>query len=253
MTGLVALELAALALPAVAVGALRGAAAVWLIVFAIVLVLAIEALFSGARRRSFSWRCAPAALVVAILLPVDLPLWQAGLALGFGVLLGDLVFGGRGFGFVAAPVVALSFLLFSFPQSGLAVPEPSLALATVPGAVLLLATGIVSWRVVVLAPLAYLTAAQLMGDGFHPEALIAMSFGLVFLTGDATGAASTREGRVLYGALTGFLWALFDANASTGATQAALVFATLLASIFAPLIDHFVVEIHVARRKRRLV
>ena len=89
-------------------------------------------------------------------------------------------------------------------------------------------------------------------DGSDPAALgVALAFGLVFLIGHPVAAAATNAGRWIYGALAGGLIALFSQGGTDFAE--AVVFASLMASIFAPLIDHLVGLGHAARRRRRHV
>ncbi len=246
------LQAAALAAPVAVVLLERGAPAARVLVAALLVSLAAELTFALLRKRTPSWHGATAAMAVAVLAPVDLPAWQVAMATGFGVILSDLVFGGRGFGFLSPAVTALAFVVFSFPQAELAPPDLGVAIAALPGAAVLMATGLLSVRVVVTAFAAYLLAAATL-QGQSPGAVAPMAtvvFGLAFLTGDPSGAATTATGRLLYGALAGYLWVVFGGGA--GATPEAVVFGTLVASLFAPLVDDLVVRVHVARRRRRL-
>lgn len=218
------------------------------LIAAVVVVLIWELLFALLRNRRVGFHGLTVAVIVAVLSPALLPLWQLAIALSLGLVLGELIFGGRGFGFVAPATVTLSVLVVSFPQVGLAPVSAQIALATVPGALFLLYLGLMSWRVVVGVMLALLS---LQGLSLDPIAVAtALSFGLVFLVCDPVAAASTNPGRWLYGALTGLLIALFSAGNGAITTEA-LVFAALLSSIFAPLIDHLVVLADAARRRRR--
>ena len=76
------------------------------------------------------------------------------------------------------------------------------------------------------------------------------AFGTVFLATDPTAAASTRTGRWVFGVLVGVLTVLV--RLTNPAYFEGVVFAILLASIFAPLCDHFVVERNIKRRRARL-
>ena len=61
------------------------------------------------------------------------------------------------------------------------------------------------------------------------------------LLGDPVASASTRVGRLMYGALGGGLVCLFLANAVAAPNSA--VFAVLIAQIFAPLIDQIAISL----------
>jgi Na+-transporting NADH:ubiquinone oxidoreductase subunit B len=63
-------------------------------------------------------------------------------------------------------------------------------------------------------------------------------------------AATTRAGRWVFGILVGVLTIIV--RLTNPAYFEGVVFAILLASIFAPLCDYFVVELDIKRRQRRL-
>jgi Na+-transporting NADH:ubiquinone oxidoreductase subunit B len=140
--------------------------------------------------------------------------------------------------------VAASLLVFSFPEVTLSPATPTLALATLPGAALLLALGLVSWRIILSAVVGTGVLLTLsVGSVDAPVVGTAIAFGLVFLICDPTAAAATNPGRWLYGLLAGGLIVLFSP------TTEGIIFAALIASIFAPLIDHVVVLAHAKRWK----
>ena len=213
--------------------------------------LAWELAFDLIRGRSPSVHTVTAALIFAILVPATVPLWQIALAASFGVVFGELVFGGRGYGIVSAAAAAAGFLVFSFTGASLSVTSEAVALATLPGAVLLLWGGLISWRVLASVA-AVLMAVELARQGLSglPMVLTTAVFGLVFLVADPVASASTQWGRWVYGLLAGLLIMLFDTLAGSAIGPAAIVFASLLASLFAPLIDHLTVAVIVRRRGR---
>ena len=219
---------------------------------ALVTVLFWEGSFAILRRKSVSFHGINTALIVCVLIPRDLTLWQLVFSLSLGVVLGELVFGGRGFSFLNAATVSLSLLVFSFPQVELAAPSQNLALATLPGAVMLLAFGLISSRVLIGCVLG--AAAVLASSSYQIDAvstLTALAFGLVFLTADPLTAAATNPGRWFYGAFAGGLIVLLSQGPTLNTE--AVVFGSLIASIFAPLIDHLVVLTHARRRRVRHV
>lgn len=211
-----------------------------------------EGAFALIRHRALTWNSATTALILLVMLPGTVPVWQLALAASFGVVLAELVFGGRGFGFANAAVVSLAFLIFSFPGSGIAANTPLVAASTLPGAMALILTGLVSWRVLISAFAALALSVTLStGEADLVVLLTAIAFALLFLVADPLAAASTNLGRWVYGLLVGGLAIFFDTGAGSAPSLNALVFAALLGSIFAPLIDHLVVMAMVAWRRRK--
>lgn len=76
-----------------------------------------ERLFAAARGRALVPGAVPQALVLALLAPPTLPLWQAAIGMSFGVVLGKEVFGGTGRNLVHPAVAACAFLLLAWPAS----------------------------------------------------------------------------------------------------------------------------------------
>ena len=210
-----------------------------------------ELLFAHLRGQSYGLHGLTTAILVVVFVPSDLPVWQLAIAVSLGVVLGELVFGGRGFGFANPAVISLSILLISFPEVHLPPHTWQLALAVIPGALILLALGLIAFEIVA-AVFVGLGVSVLLWGGNEAGTLAlatAVAFGLVFLICDPVSATVTGVGKWIYGALAGGLIALF--SPAEGISPDAVVFAALLAAIFAPLIDHVVVLIHNHRRRRR--
>ena len=192
------------------------------------------------------------AALVALLVPAEAPLWQLALGISFGVVIGEQVFGGRGRNFVHPVVAALAFLLFSFTDVDYRA-GPDIALpALVPALVLLLFSGQASGRLLLAAFGAMALAVWAQGND-HPAAVLlsgAIGCAILFLAADPVCSAATDAGRWAQGILTGLLIGLFS---QAGSAFGAAIFAILLSSIFAPLIDYLVVAVHVKRRARRHV
>ena len=122
-------------------------------------------------------------------------------------------------------------------------------MATLPGALALLVLGLISLRVILGAAVGVVAVTALGGYPVDPYAMaVALAFGLVFLICDPIAAAVTTAGRWIYGALASGLVALLSQAAAPDTS--ALVFAALIASLFAPMIDHLVVLAHARRRRR---
>lgn len=243
-----ALQALALAPPLVVAIGERGFHTFQILAAAAITALVWEAVFALLRRKSLSAHGLTTAMIVTVFAPADLLLWQLSIAVTLGVVLGELVFGGRGFGFLSAAAASLALLSISFP--GLALSEPTLAVAAagLPGAALLMAAGLLSWKIVVAVPAGIVLVGLAAGATLDPVAfVIGLTFGLAFLIGDPIAAASTGPGRWAYGLLAGGLVALFGGPSD----PAAIVSAAVLASVFAPLIDHLAVLASARTARRR--
>ncbi|MGI9264862.1 MAG: RnfABCDGE type electron transport complex subunit D, partial [Gammaproteobacteria bacterium] len=129
------------------------------------------------------------------------------------------------------------------------------------GAVYLIATGAGSWRIMAGSAIGLVLTVALLGFVASDNPVFATpwywhvvmggwAFGTVFLATDPTAAAITRTGRWVFGVLVGVLTVLV--RLTNPAYFEGVVFAILLASIFAPLCDYVVVERNIARRRARL-
>lgn len=134
-------------------------------------------------------------------------------------------------------------------------------LAILIGAVILLATGIASWRIMLSVfagglfmgfvahffatptyPASFLSPVeQLLFGGF--------AFAAVFMATDPVTAARTNPGKYVYGFLVGVV-AIIIRTYNNGYPEGAML-AVLLGNALAPLIDYCVVQLNVARRRRR--
>jgi Na+-transporting NADH:ubiquinone oxidoreductase subunit B len=251
--GTVGWVIAAALLPPLAVLLVeQGVSAAQGIAVALAAVLAWQAVFRFTAGVPMSPTATVTAVALGVLAPGDMAWWQLALAVSFGTVLGESVFGGWGRNVLSPAVVTLAFVYVSFPEVSHPPAGAWMALACVPSAVVLLAAGIVSWRVLASSVVGLLaTAWALDGQPGSVAAWGGVAFGLVFLVGDPVSSPSTSAGRVLYGVLTGVLVAyLGHQYGALGAPQA-IVFAALLASIFAPLIDQAVLALWAYRRGRR--
>jgi len=224
---------------------------VWRFGVALAVILIWQAIFLLLRAQPISAMAITTAFAVALLAPGTTEIWHLVLAVSFGSVIGEQVFGGWGRNFIHAAVATLAFLFFGFPETVHAGASQLVAVSTIPAALLLVVFGIVSWQVLLAAMLALLAVTLLLGQA--PSELIlhgSLAFGLLILVCDPVAAASTRQGRWIYGALAGGLAALFGWTDSGIGSPQAIVFAALLASVFAPLIDATVIAL-VSRRWRR--
>lgn len=211
-----------------------------------------QGVFLSTRGQPLSAAGAVTAVAVAVLAPGELAIWQLVLALTFGTVIGEMIFGGWGRNVFSSGVVTLAFLFFSFPEVQHDPAGLWIAYACIPAGLLLLVTGILSWRVALAAAVGFAAVVAATGYGWPPASMAGTAaFGLVFLIGDPVSSASTNPGRLIYGALAGALTALFGWDDTGAGAAQSLVSATLLASIFAPLIDHLVIAAKSELRGRR--
>jgi len=216
-------------------------------------VLFWQALFGFAQGRLPGWDALATAICFALLADGGLPLWQSLLALSFGVVLAEQIFGGRGFSFLNPVVVSLAFLGFAFPGTGFAEAPATLGWAVLPGAVVLIWLGLISARMLLGLALVLIGYIQISGLSLAGVDLLAghFLFAIAFLAGDAGSAAATRFGRWAHGALIAGLIVLFSPLGGFDLGLATLVPALLLAGIFAPLLDMIAIKIYVLKRRSR--
>ncbi|MGC9331610.1 MAG: NADH:ubiquinone reductase (Na(+)-transporting) subunit B [Bacteroidales bacterium] len=128
------------------------------------------------------------------------------------------------------------------------------------GAAILLITGVGSWRVMLSMLAGGLTmgiifnlvgANPFMKIPFWEHMLIgSFFFGMVFMATDPVTAAQTNRGKWIYGFLIGLLAMLI--RVVNPAYPEGTMLAILLMNVFAPLIDHYVVQANIKKRKKRL-
>ncbi|MEK9613869.1 MAG: NADH:ubiquinone reductase (Na(+)-transporting) subunit B [Flavobacteriaceae bacterium] len=127
------------------------------------------------------------------------------------------------------------------------------------GALILILTGVGSWRIITGGIL----GAAVMGLLFNlwgANALMSFSwmnhlvvggfaFGIVFMATDPVSAAQTNKGKWIYGILVGILCIMI--RVFNPAYPEGVMLAILLMNVFAPTIDHYVVEGNIKKRKKR--
>ena len=127
------------------------------------------------------------------------------------------------------------------------------------GALILIVTGIGSWRIIAGGIL----GAALMGFLFNlwsANPLMSFSwvnhlvvggfaFGIVFMATDPVSAAQTTKGKWIYGVLVGIFCIMI--RVFNPAYPEGVMLAILLMNVFAPTIDHYVVNANIQKRKKR--
>lgn len=263
-----------------------------------------EALFAVGRRLPLSEGWGVSGLMLALILPPAIPLWQVAAGMSFGIVFGKEIFGGTGRNFLNPALTGYACLFFAYPgefsgggaylpldgitsatplalaaEGGVAaitarwswmeaflglIPgsfgETS-TLACLAGALVLLASGVASWRTLLATLIGVLAATQLfnaIGSATNPLfalpfhwhlALGSLAFGLVFMATDPVSSALTDSGRWVYGFLVGAM--LILVRVLNPAFTEGTMFAILLGNIFAPVIDRFVLQAQIKKRQRR--
>ncbi|QDU67514.1 NADH:ubiquinone reductase (Na(+)-transporting) subunit B [Engelhardtia mirabilis] len=306
-----AVQLASLTVPQIVEAMLRGAWA-FLPMYAVTIAVGglLEALFSVIRKHEINEGFLVTSLLFPLTLPPDTPLWQVGLGIAFGVVIGKEVFGGTGMNILNPALTARIFLYFAYPAqmsgdlvwvannanwvdgfSGAtplgtmfvhgadtsqylytwwdafwgfipgSVGETSFVACLI-GAVILIATGVGSWRIMLSCTIGMvLTVLLLNAFAPRPTHYMAVSpqwhlvvgsfaFGTVFMATDPVSAAQTNLGRWIYGFGIGAL--MIMVRVLNPAYPAGIMLAIIFMNVFAPLIDYYVTKANIRRREVRL-
>ena len=127
------------------------------------------------------------------------------------------------------------------------------------GALILILTGVGSWRII----FGGIIGASIMGLLFNlwgQNELMSFSwinhlvvggfaFGIVFMATDPVSAAQTTKGKWIYGILVGIFCIMI--RVFNPAYPEGVMLAILLMNVFAPTIDHYVVNGNISMRKKR--
>jgi Na+-transporting NADH:ubiquinone oxidoreductase subunit B len=128
------------------------------------------------------------------------------------------------------------------------------------GAVILILTGIASWRIM----LSVFAGGYVMGllfnlwganqymelPAYYHLVMGGFAFGAVFMATDPVTSAQTQRGKYIYGFLVGLIAVLI--RVFNPAYPEGMMLAILLMNVFAPLIDHYVIESNIKRRLKRV-
>ncbi len=260
-----------------------------------------EVLFACVRKHEINEGFLVTSLLFPLILPPSIPYWQVALGISFGVVLGKEVFGGVGMNILNPALCGRAFLFFAYPacMSGdkvwIAVDGVSAAtplaqlsesastlpctwkeaffgvipgsmgetstLACIIGAVILIATGVASWRIMA-SILAGMTGTALIfnwiGSPTNPMFQVSpvwhfvlggFAFGAVFMATDPVSVAITEKGKVVYGFMIGFLVVLI--RVINPAFPEGMMLAILFGNIFSPIIDRIFINAHIRKRMAR--
>jgi Na+-transporting NADH:ubiquinone oxidoreductase subunit B len=184
--------------------------------------------------------------------------WIAGLTKGQGVV--D--------GFTGATPMALSAagdtdMLPSFMEMFIGTIPGSIGetstIAILIGALILIITGVGSWKIIVSVFAGGLAMGLLLNafavnpfmelPAHYHFVMGGFAFGAVFMATDPVSASQTETGKWIYGFLIGVLSVLI--RIINPAYPEGVMLAILLMNLFAPLIDYYVVQSHIKRRLNR--
>ncbi len=263
--------------------------------------LGIEFLFAQIRHHEVNEGYLVTGILIPLIVPPEIPLWELAIAVAFAVIFGKEVFGGTGMNVFNPALTARAFLFFAYPgnMSGEKVwiadkldsfsgatplgqalvgnfhnfPTPhDMFFGFIPGSVgetstfliligalFLLITGIASWRIM----LSVFAGGLVMGLIFNLwganqymelpawEHMImgGFAFGAVFMATDPVTSAQTTKGKYYYGFLIGMMAILI--RVFNPAYPEGMMLAILLMNVFAPLIDHIVVQSNIKKRLKR--
>ncbi|WP_170391488.1 NADH:ubiquinone reductase (Na(+)-transporting) subunit B [Ruegeria arenilitoris] len=136
-------------------------------------------------------------------------------------------------------------------------------LACMIGLAFLLMTKIANYRLIVgclAGTIGFTLLLNLIGSDTNPMfampwywhvVLGGYAFGLAFMVTEPVSASHTNMGRYIYGALIGVMVVMI--RVVNPAFPEGMMLAILFGNVFAPLIDHFVVQANIKRRARRHV
>jgi Na+-transporting NADH:ubiquinone oxidoreductase subunit B len=157
---------------------------------------------------------------------------------------------------IGQPITPMDMFIGTIPGS---IGETS-TLAILLGALFLIYTGIGSWKIIV----SFFTGGLVMGlilnaaggnslmevPALQQLMLGGFAFGGVYMATDPVTAAQTETGKWIYGFLAGFLSIMV--RVVNGAFPEGVMLAILLMNVFAPLIDHYVIQVNIKKRLRRI-
>ena len=218
-------------------------------------------------------------ILIPLIVPVGCPLWMLALACAFSVIFCKEIFGGTGMNIFNPAIAARMFLFFSYPSvmtgdkvwiadspifglggmiTGLipgSIGETSI-IAIAIGAVILLWTGIASWKTMLSVFVGGAVFAFLFErTGMSPMpwwehfVLGGFAFGAVFMATDPVTSCRTECGKYIYGFLIGAM-AIIIRVMNAGYPEG-MMLAIFFGNMFAPTIDHFVVQRNISKRLKR--
>lgn len=257
-----------------------------------------EVLFATIRKHEINEGFLVTSLLFPLICPPDIPYWQVAIGISFGVVFGKEVFGGVGMNILNPALTGRAFLFFAYPAQisgdkvwtaidGFSQATPlaqfadstshvafswwhsfiglipgsmgeTSALACLIGAVILIATGVGSWRIM-LSVLIGMVGTSLLFNviGSSTNSMFQVTpmwhlvmggfaFGTVFMATDPVSAAYTTGGKWLYGLLIGILVVMV--RVVNPAFPEGMMLAILFGNVFAPILDRIFINANIKRR-----
>ena len=168
---------------------------------------------------------------------------------------GETILGMLASGDNSLPYQPMDMFMGSIPGS---IAETSTLMVLI-GALVLIYTGVGSWRIMLGSVIgAAITGMlfnlwgvnELMSFSWINHLMVGgFAFGVVFMATDQVSAAQTVKGKWIYGLLVGLFCILI--RVFNPAYPEGVMLAILLMNVFAPTIDHYVIESNVKRRLNR--
>jgi len=260
-----------------------------------------EVLFATIRKHPIAEGFLVTSLLFPLIVPPNIPYWQVAFGVSFGVVIGKEVFGGVGMNVFNPALVGRAFLFFAYPAQisgdkvwvaidgvSQATPLAQLAdplmklssswydafiglipgsmgetstLACLIGAVILIVTGIGSWRImlsIIIGMVTFSLFLNFAGSNTNPMFAISpvwhlvvggFAFGTVFMATDPVSSAFTNGGKWIYGLLIGALVVLI--RVLNPAFPEGMMLAILFGNAFAPIFDKIFVNRNIKRRQLR--
>jgi len=132
-------------------------------------------------------------------------------------------------------------------------------LAILIGALILIITGVGSWRImlsvvvggIVMGLIFNLVAINdyMMVPAWKQLVMGGFAFGAVYMATDPVTATQTTKGKYIYGFLIGFFAIMV--RVFNPAYPEGMMMAILFMNVFAPLIDHYVIQANISKRRKR--
>ena len=245
-----------------------------------VLSEAVFALITKKKIRVSDLSAVVTGLLLALNLPVSIPLWQAALGSVFAIVVVKELFGGLGKNFMNPALGARCFLLISFPvamtnfdtdcytgatplallKAGEAVNVKNMILGSIPGtigetsmiailigAVIMLLCGVIDLKIPASYILTFLVFMIFFGGhGFDPAFLAAhlsgggLMLGAFFMATDYVTRPTSAKGQIIFGIFLGILTGIFRVF---GPSAEGVSYAIIFGNCLVPLIDKFTVPI----------
>lgn len=257
-----------------------------------------EMVFATIRKHEVAEGFLVTSLLFPMILPPNIPYWQVAIGISFGVVIGKEIFGGVGMNVFNPALLGRAFLFFAYPAEisgdkvwvavdGMSKATPlaqfadttmtltaswwdsfiglipgsmgeTSALACVLGAIVLLITGIGSWRImlgVLVGMISFSLLFNVIGSSTNPMFAVSpmwhfviggYAFGMVFMATDPVSGAYTDGGKLIYGLLIGVLVVLI--RVINPAFPEGMMLAILFGNAFAPIIDKYYINKNIKRR-----